>query len=332
MHGVAEGFPDSPKAPSIDRRPARWRWVGLLALAVILCLILLQRHALRAHYWAWQLASADSLEVRARYLNAIMSVGEAGRGAIRRIESHDDASIRMLAVILYQALPESAATGGLRRLMHDDDIDVRESAAMGLAFFQSASAISALSDALTDSNPDIASAAAAALSRADAAGSPASLAAALRAHPSARVRAQSAESIGAWLLSRQAASSPASREVDRSAVASLLAARADSGRFEGLLSLEREVMAARAFAASRGMGAASITGPSQRTVGEIAADQLMQICGEPMSESLPADPLESQLLACLNALAQRRADANRLDGIAESAASQSTDTSDIRDD
>ncbi len=317
----------SGEVPTAPRSNRAFR-LALVLLIGLFIVVLLQRQRLRAHYWAWKIAQSESLEERGRYLNALMSVGEPGIGAMGRLAADPDPDLRMLAVMAYRSLPRPAMIGGLRPMMADADVDVRESAALGLAFDGHDAATATLKESVLHPDAHVASAAAAALARVTDPSAAGVLTDALMSHPSPLVRAQAAESIGAWLIARTPSDEPGFQFADAACLRALFGAHSDQGRFDGMLSLEREIQAASVFAASRGMVTAAAAAPGSRTVAQVALAQLAHLCDAHESAAHDDGTLDEHVRLCVETLQRKRAEANRLDRFAETGDTRSTDTSD----
>jgi hypothetical protein len=144
-------------------------------------------------------------------------------------------------VYALQSLANGQGIGDLSRLVGDPDQAVRDAAATGLALMQRDDARNALCDLARSINEATACAAAAALARIEDPSALATLCEAARKHSSPLVRAQAIES----LMDLRPVSAP-TNSCDLCTI--LAEALDDRAKFTGALALERQRLAAEAFA------------------------------------------------------------------------------------
>jgi hypothetical protein len=274
------------------RAGTRWFWLAIIIMVAGFVIVVVERDRIRARWWAWRLARTTDLTEQGHYLGLVMGVGEAGVGAVDSLSRDERPEVRALAVVALAKLDGEQGVAGLRRLLADEDADVAESAGVSLAFLKDQQGLRPLLDAVEHGSPTAAVAAVAALPRI---ASPMALAALCRAasgHADARVRAQAVESLSAWLV---AGGKSDGQSCDPLAV--LVAALEDSGKFAGVLSLERQITGAEAMA-SRPSAKTAASQPAVpaccqlRSVGEIAAESLGRLTGQPIKTGTTRSPEE----------------------------------------
>lgn len=308
--------PDATRSPKPRRPRTRWGLLTCLLLVTLFVITIAKRNAIRARYWAYRLAAAESPQEQTHYLNCILAVRDEAEGAIRWLGRQDDPNARLLAVIILGTRAGGFETARLPRFLSDPDLTVRESAALALAFSRASFAADLLADKAESDNPDTAAAAVVGLARMDSPAVVTKLCEALSRHPAALVRAQAAEALAQRLEDDTgdpvAGDKPPADETCLPFL-SLVRALDDDGRFAGRLALEREIAAAAAFARGRGLPIPddSVREPravEDRTVGAIAARELSRLTGRAVrpAQGLSADAQESLADQCRRWYRSRR--------------------------
>jgi len=114
-------------------RPLRLLIAVVLAMVVIWLGVVLSRHAIRAHYWAYRLRSAASGGERLVYFQLLADLHDGAVSAVLPLLDEDDPGLRSLAVGVLHHARNNSALEGLIRATRDDDRDVRRLAIAGLA-------------------------------------------------------------------------------------------------------------------------------------------------------------------------------------------------------
>ena len=286
--------PDMLPVPDLAKVGQRSPWLFRAAVVVLIglsLLVVIERNRIRAYWWAWQLTRTDDAAAQAYYVGSLSAVGDAATDAVERLARDERPEIRSLSIIVLARLPHGGGVNGLGTLLGDRDQDVAESAALSLAFIEGGAAAGQaqrlLIDAVASDDSRRACAAAAALSRVNSEPAIVALANAARRHAEPLVRAQAIESLaaslGAGRMTRQPLPPPTA-ECDPLGV--LVAALSDEGTFTGGLSLERQMASASGFAGARTGVPMPATEPATlsagRTVGDVAAENLARLTGQPI--------------------------------------------------
>lgn len=281
-------------------------------------LVLWQRDRIRAHWWVHRLQQVEAMDDQVYYIIRLVSVGDVGAGAIRRLAADSRGEVAGLAVVAATGLSAAQRFELLEGLLVHSDEEVRHSAARQLAFTEDAQARALLIAASGSENALAAAAALAGLARVANADAVDAIRKAMVSHASPLARAQAAESLGQHiraiagdLSSRQAASRPS---VDCVMVEALTAALADVGSFTGQLALERELAAVSAAVAAREGTSVETSGPASvatadapRTVGDVAAAVLSDLTGHTITprRDMDAEALLALAQSCCVWIAER---------------------------
>jgi hypothetical protein len=191
---------EEPPATARPRNANRGMWIAIGVLVVLWATAMLFRWEIRARWWGYRLAHAESPQSRGYYFACLASIGDRAVGAAGGLLRNPSPEIRMEAVGILHRCRSAKARGLLLEAMQDPDIDVREAAALGLALYHDHTALPELLRMLKCDQQDTALAAAVALQRI---GNPEATAALLKAARAgtaegrfASVRAQAIDSLG----------------------------------------------------------------------------------------------------------------------------------------
>jgi len=278
-HGIDPPAPSSrlpaPSLTFIDRI-----LIGASVLIMLACgAALWQRDALRAHWWARRLSTAQGFDEQRHYVTLLASLGESAVTPVARLMEQEDPRTRILAAGILAHTACMPARNSLVKALHDPDVEVREAAALALAFGHETQVVPALAAVSREADAQAAAAACVALGMiASNIALPALLEAAEQ-HPEAAVRAQAVEMLGM----RRA---PEAEKVLKERLT-------DQGRFSVMLYGERRLSGAIAFADSQqGTQTPALSRPADRTVASVADDALKQLVPvdasqDPISRSDP---------------------------------------------
>ncbi len=114
-------------------RPSRLLIAVVLAMIVIWLGVVLSRHTIRAHYWAYRLRSAASGDERLVYFQLLADLHDRAVPAVLPLLDEDDLGVRSLAVGVLHHAHNNLALDGLVRATRDDEREVRRLAIAGLA-------------------------------------------------------------------------------------------------------------------------------------------------------------------------------------------------------
>ena len=234
--------------------------VAIVAMVVVWAMVMLQRNAIRARWWEYQLVRVESLEDRARYLALLANLGDRALPAAERLLHSEDASARSYGLVILNQASSPRAGQLLRRAAADPDPDIRRGAVRGLG---ARGDLAALAEIVQSSDSLAACAAVEALASIGSAEAIEVLIAQASQHPLVNVRVQAIECLGELEAAQ--------------AVGVLTDCLEDGTVFEGATLAERS--AARVIqAASPGQ---PVEWPGSRTVADFAAAALERITGRP---------------------------------------------------
>lgn len=196
---------------------------------------ILSRNVIRAHWWAHQLAAAESPNARLGYFYRLASLGDTAVPAVSTLLASDDAGLRSFAVAVLHHAPGDRTFQRLMQASRDVDLDVCRLAVQGLAMRREKRSVSDLASIVAASDERRAMIATAAL--ADVGSEPAkrALIDLLRSSPHPGVRVEAIEGLETLRA--------------RGAIEPLIDALNDDAAFEGVT--ERGMTAVRAFEAVR---------------------------------------------------------------------------------
>lgn len=188
-------------APTVGTCPPR-RTVDRVIPAVVCALIVVcgivvwQRDAVRARWWAHRLALAQSTQDQAYYFSMLAGLRGAAAAATVSLLEDDRAQMRMLAASLLAQMPGEASREALLQSLHDPDDGVREAAALALAFGHAADSLPQLRTEITLAPQPSALAMCVAIGRMSEGIGDAALVEIAGRHANPNLRAQAAELIG----------------------------------------------------------------------------------------------------------------------------------------
>jgi HEAT repeat protein len=172
--------------------------VSIGVLVSIWAVVMLNRNAIRAHYYGYRLARADNAATNIYYFSRLASLGDAAVGPAKRLLANDDANIRSLGAAVLHTAKSDRSRDLLLGALEDTDPEVRRVAVIGLALRHDQAALNPLIEMLAEPTEHPALGAASALERIGGDDAVAALLDATQSHPVTNVRAQAIDSLG-WL-------------------------------------------------------------------------------------------------------------------------------------
>ena len=139
--------PASNSAPAA-RRVSRWFWLAIAGMVVIWAVLMLNRTALLARWWAYQLAHSTDPQVQSACLLRLAGLRDRAVPAVQGLLNNPDPGVRELAVGVLQAAGSPRAETLLIGLLDDPDESVSVAAVVALQLPDSESATGALIERL----------------------------------------------------------------------------------------------------------------------------------------------------------------------------------------
>ncbi len=252
--------------------------VIMIAVWLVAIGLMLFSHPLRARYWGWRLARAETEVLRDYYASRLAQRPQAALGVARGLLTHTDPDVRLLAVHVIDRADGDHAETFLLAGLKDREVRVRDAAALAVGRRRGADLVSRLTELATGDDDAVAAAAVYALQRDARPLAVDAMIRVLETTESLAVRVQAIESLG--LLGVQRA---------RPALTNRLS---DRGNVTVMPANERGVW--RALAAQpdrpelRRLAEPSGPGVTRKTVGDYAAEALRRIRRESAPASGPA--------------------------------------------
>jgi hypothetical protein len=141
---MSEPVPKDNATPHAGAAPTPRRrigfWIAVAALVALWTVAMVFRWEIRAHWWVYRLAHAESSQKRDYYQACLASIAPRGADAPCNLIHHPDKDVRLRAVALLRRYAEAMGSGPstpvkcLHAMRADPDQDVRNAVAIALAF------------------------------------------------------------------------------------------------------------------------------------------------------------------------------------------------------
>jgi len=102
--------------------------LAIAAMAAVWVVVMLSRHTIWAHWWAYRLRHTDDVAKRLDYLARLAGLGEASVPVATDLIHSDDIEFRSFGVFLLSKADSPVAAAHLRTAINDDDQDIRRTA------------------------------------------------------------------------------------------------------------------------------------------------------------------------------------------------------------
>ncbi|UCG16032.1 MAG: HEAT repeat domain-containing protein [Phycisphaerales bacterium] len=107
--------------------------LGIAAMAAVWVIVILSRHAIWAHWWAYKLQRTDDVAERLEYLARLAGLGEASVPVAADLIRSNDVEFRSFGVFLLSKADSPVAAAHLRSAINDEDEDIRRTALQAYA-------------------------------------------------------------------------------------------------------------------------------------------------------------------------------------------------------
>jgi HEAT repeat protein len=130
--------------------------LGIAAMAVVWIIVMLSRHTIWAHWWAYRLRHTQDVAERLDYLGRLAGLGDASVPVATDLIHCDDVEFRSFGVFLLSKADSPGAAAGLRTAINDDDEDIRRTALQAYADRSGPDVTRELVRLMNDDRPDVA--------------------------------------------------------------------------------------------------------------------------------------------------------------------------------
>ncbi len=134
----------------------RRTFIAIAVMIVLWLAVVLSRHTIWAHWWAYKLRESEDVPDRLYYLGRLAGLGKDSVGVARQLLSCDDVELRSYGVHLLSRVETAESKAGLLAAVADPDPDIRRLALQAYAARDGADVVTELTRLMTDPHDDVA--------------------------------------------------------------------------------------------------------------------------------------------------------------------------------